>query len=156
LFIVEKRRTGKKMKIQNDLLARRLLGKVHSAVTPLTIEYSFLSGQNASLNCQLGSVPGSRVHWFYQDLQQRREILNNSVSNRGEQRFIVYNQNGGGRGGRTSTLVLTNVMEEDSGKFICVVENRAGKAEANFTLQVSKLKVKAIVNSGLECLHLIA
>ena len=40
--------------------------------------------------------------------------------------------------GRTSTLVLTNVRAEDSGKFICVAENRAGTAEANFTLQVSQ------------------
>ena len=44
----------------------------------------------------------------------------------------------GGGGGRTSTLVLTKVRAEDSGKFICVAENRAGVAEANFTLQVSE------------------
>ena len=43
-----------------------------------------------------------------------------------------------GGGGRTSTLVLTKVRAEDSGKFICVAENRAGVAEANFTLQVSE------------------
>ena len=42
-------------------------------------------------------------------------------------------------GGRTSTLVLTKVRAEDSGKFICVAENRAGMAEANFTLQVRDL-----------------
>ena len=44
-----------------------------------------------------------------------------------------------GGGGRTSTLVLTKVRAEDSGKFICVAENRAGMAEANFTLQVRDL-----------------
>ena len=62
----------------------------------------------------------------------------------------MYNRRGGGAsfpgsnlvpvapGGRTSTLVLTKVRAEDSGKFICVAENRAGTAEANFTLQVSQ------------------
>ena len=52
----------------------------------------------------------------------------------------VYNNNVVVPGpGRTSTLVLTKVRAEDSGKFICVAENRAGMAEANFTLQVSQI-----------------
>ena len=49
------------------------------------IPYFLLAGQNATLSCQVGSSPMARVRWFYQDLQQRREILNNSASHRGEQ-----------------------------------------------------------------------
>ena len=78
-------------------------------------------------------MPKSRVRWFFGEAEDR-EILNNSVSKRGEQTFLVFD-----RGGfeKTSTLVLTNVQAEDSGQYMCVTENQAGKAEANFTLQVS-------------------
>ena len=38
---------------------------------------------------------------------------------------------------KTSTLTITNVRTEDSGQYMCVALNPAGKVEANFTLQVS-------------------
>ena len=39
-------------------------------------------------------------------------------------------------GERTSSLSIADVREEDSGQFKCAAENTAGRAEANFTLQV--------------------
>ena len=59
-------------------------------------------------------------------------------SSGGSDNVVSVLPSGGGGAGRTSTLVLTKVRAEDSGKFICVAENRAGVAEANFTLQVSE------------------
>ena len=75
---------------------------------------------------------------------------NNSISRRGEQRFLILDEPSPGRGRfyseetgplassgeRVSVLVITSVHEMDSGQYSCVAENRAGKAEANFTLQV--------------------
>ena len=40
---------------------------------------------------------------------------------------------------KTSTLVLTQARPEDSGPFMCVSQNQAGRVEANFTLQVTCL-----------------
>lgn len=63
------------------------------------------------------------------------EILNNSVTNRGQQKYIITEV---GSYEKMSTLTITNVRTDDSGQFTCVSQNQAGKAEANFTLQVSK------------------
>ena len=43
---------------------------------------------------------------------------------------------------KTSTLTLTNVRTEDSGQYMCVALNPAGKVEANFTLQVKNNEYK--------------
>ena len=48
-------------------------------------------------------------------------------------RFIISEK---GSFEKTSTLTLTNVRTEDSGQYMCVALNPAGKVEANFTLQV--------------------
>ena len=48
-------------------------------------------------------------------------------------RFIISER---GMFEKTSTLTLTNVRTEDSGQYMCVALNPAGKVEANFTLQV--------------------
>lgn len=47
---------------------------------------------------------------------------------------------------KTSTLTLTNVRTEDSGQYMCVALNPAGKVEANFTLQVKNNEYKNRMN----------
>ena len=79
----------------------------------------------------MGSVPKSSVRWY----REGNEVLNNSLSNRGLQKFLIF-ENGSFEG--QSTLVLTNVKTDDSGQYKCVASNPAGKVEANFTLQVNK------------------
>ena len=87
------------------------------------------SGENATLSCKIGSVPSSKVQWY----RDGTEILNNSLVNRGQQQFVIQ-ETGGFE--KTSTLVLTQARPEDSGPFMCVSQNQAGRVEANFTLQV--------------------
>ena len=79
-------------------------------------------------------MPSSKVRWFHDGT----EVLNNSLVNRGQQRFVIHE-----RGGfeKTSSLILTNARAEDSGPFMCVSQNQAGRVEANFTLQVRSLKL---------------
>jgi len=86
-------------------------------------------GENATLSCKIGSVPTSKVRWY----RDGTEVLNNSLVNRGQQKFVIFE-----RGGfeKTSSLILTNARAEDSGPFMCVSNNQAGRVEANFTLQV--------------------
>ena len=86
-------------------------------------------GENATLSCKIGSVPSSKVQWY----RDGTEILNNSLVNRGQQQFVIQ-ETGGFE--KTSTLVLTQARPEDSGPFMCVSQNQAGRVEANFTLQV--------------------
>ncbi len=94
------------------------------------LSINLFSGENATLSCKIGSVPISKVRWF----RDGTEVLNNSMVNRGMQQFIIYEN---GTFERTSWLILTNVRAEDSGPFMCVSQNQAGRVEANFTLQVS-------------------
>ena len=90
----------------------------------------YISGENATIVCKIGSVPKSSVRWY----REGNEVLNNSLSNRGLQRFLIF-ENGTFEG--QSTLILTNVKTDDSGQYKCVASNPAGKVEANFTLQVN-------------------
>ena len=105
--------------------------------------FFWFSGENATLSCKIGSVPSSKVRWY----RDGTEVLNNSLVNRGQQKFVIFE-----RGGfeKTSSLILTNVRAEDSGPFMCVSNNQAGRVEANFTLQVNLNFQK---NKNLETKH---
>ena len=92
--------------------------------------FFLFSGENATLSCKIGSVPSSKVQWY----RDGTEILNNSLVNRGQQQFVIHER---GDFEKTSILVLTQARPEDSGPFMCVSQNQAGRVEANFTLQVS-------------------
>lgn len=87
------------------------------------------AGENASISCRAGAVPAASVRWYWNG----RPLLNNSAFS-SHQRVYIYED---GHFEKRSTLVLTHAQESDSGDFYCVAENRAGTAEANFTLHVS-------------------
>ena len=103
---------------------------IFKKITRTNVFYYFFAGENATLSCKIGSVPTSKVRWY----RDGTEVLNNSLVNRGQQKFVIFE-----RGGfeKTSSLILTNARAEDSGPFMCVSNNQAGRVEANFTLQVN-------------------
>lgn len=88
-------------------------------------------GENASITCRARAVPAASIHWYWNG----RQLANNSAFS-AYQRVHMFEQLEGGFEKR-SRLVLTNAQETDSSEFYCVAENRAGSAEANFTLHVS-------------------
>ena len=91
------------------------------------------TGENATIVCRIGAVPSARVKWYWNG----RLLINNSVFSSHQKIFIdefgIFE--------KRSRLTLTNAQETDSGEFYCVAENRAGSAEANFTLYVSSRMV---------------
>ncbi|XP_017115909.1 uncharacterized protein LOC108138269 [Drosophila elegans] len=88
-------------------------------------------GENASITCRARAVPAPNINWYWNG----RLLANNSAFT-AYQRVHMFEQVEGGFEKR-SKLVLTNAQETDSSEFYCVAENRAGMAEANFTLHVS-------------------
>ncbi|XP_034474757.1 uncharacterized protein LOC117781969 [Drosophila innubila] len=88
-------------------------------------------GENASITCRASAVPAASIHWYWNG----RQLANNSAFS-AYQRVHMFEQLERGFEKR-SRLVLTNAQETDSSEFYCVAENRAGSAEANFTLHVS-------------------
>ncbi|KAJ9591506.1 hypothetical protein L9F63_001943 [Diploptera punctata] len=87
------------------------------------------TGDNATIVCRVGAVPPAVISWYWNG----RLLLHNSAFS-SHQRVYIYED---GHFEKSSTLVLTNAQETDSSEFYCVAENRAGNAEANFTLHVS-------------------
>ncbi|XP_017108836.2 uncharacterized protein kek1 [Drosophila bipectinata] len=88
-------------------------------------------GENASITCRARAIPAANINWYWNG----RLLANNSAFT-AYQRIHMFEQVEGGFEKR-SKLVLTNAQETDSSEFYCVAENRAGMAEANFTLHVS-------------------
>ncbi|XP_055545827.1 uncharacterized protein LOC129730490 [Wyeomyia smithii] len=86
------------------------------------------TGENASIECRTSAVPSAIVNWYWNG-----KLLANNSQFSSYQRVYVYEQ---GNFEKRSRLVLTNAQDTDSNEFYCVVENRAGTAEANFTLHV--------------------
>lgn len=95
------------------------------------------TGDNASVSCRVHSTPAAKVSWYWNG----RPLANNTAFGPFQRAFVT---DGGGH----SSLLLTNVQPEDSGRFLCVAENRAGRAEANFTLTVTRLGGLAFLANG--------
>lgn len=87
-------------------------------------------GENASIVCRAKAVPTAVINWYWNG----RLLVNNSAFST-YQRIHVYEDEK--QFEKRSRLVLTNSQETDSSEFYCIAENRAGTAEANFTLHVS-------------------
>jgi hypothetical protein len=87
------------------------------------------TGENATVVCRVRAMPPAVINWYWNG----RLLLHNSAFS-SYQRVFIYED---GHFEKSNTLVLTNAQETDSSEFYCVAENRAGNAEANFTLHVS-------------------
>jgi len=95
------------------------------------------TGDNASVSCRVHSSPAAKVSWYWNG----RALANNTAFGPFQRVFVTD-------GGGYSSLLLTNVQPSDSGRFLCIAENRAGRAEANFTLVVTRLGGLAFLANG--------
>ena len=98
-------------------------------ILPVNRYIEATSGHNATILCRANAIPIANINWYWNG----RPLLNNSAFS-SHQKIYVYEE---GKQEKRSILVLTNVQEINSSEFYCVAENRAGNAEANFTLHVS-------------------
>lgn len=96
------------------------------------------TGDNASVSCRVHSSPAALVSWYWNG----HALANNTAFGPFQRVFVTD------RGDGHSSLLLTNVQPSDSGRFLCVAENRAGRAEANFTLVVTRLGGLAFLANG--------
>lgn len=87
------------------------------------------SGDNATIVCRTGAVPSANINWYWNG----RVLTNNSAFSAFQKVHIFES----GEFEKASRLVITNAQDSDSSEFYCVAENRAGSAEANFTLHVT-------------------
>lgn len=98
-------------------------------------------GGNATITCITGAVPAATITWYWNG-----RLLNNNSAFSSYQKVHIYED---GNFEKRSRLVLTNAQETDSSEFYCVAENKAGNAEANFTLHVSMRSVPNFDNGQI-------
>lgn len=98
-------------------------------------------GSNATIHCKVGSIPTSSIKW----IRDGHEIMNNSIIDKGVRKFVIYES---GTFEMNSELVVTHSADSDSGQYMCVAENKAGRTEANFTLKVGYFRGTGSLNTG--------
>lgn len=99
------------------------------------------TGDNATVVCRVESIPSAHVTWYWNG----RHLANNSAFSPYQRVYIIEH----GEFEKRSSLILTNAQESDSGVFYCLAENRAGNAEANYTLRVAhRIAGMATLGSG--------
>ncbi|KAL1432826.1 hypothetical protein MTO96_013027 [Rhipicephalus appendiculatus] len=119
-------------------LARRLWSQLEPddfacapRVAASELRVGAVEGENATLQCDINSLPAANVRWLWRS----RVIVNLSLISFGRQMYLLRaSQNG--RRQQTSTLTIINVMLKDSGRYVCAAGNRAGNQTANVTLIV--------------------
>lgn len=109
-------------------------------ILPVRRHIEAVNGENATIICRTGAVPSATITWYWNG-----RLLNNNSAFSSYQKVHIYED---GNFEKRSRLVLTNAQETDSSEFYCVAENRAGNAEANFTLHVSMRSVASAFGNG--------
>ncbi|CAB0020644.1 unnamed protein product [Nesidiocoris tenuis] len=98
-------------------------------VRPTPIFLEIAEGQNASLLCQVSSIPEAKVSWLY-----RGNILQNDSTVAPGLHLYYFVEEGTIE--KTSELFIFNANVDDNGTFVCIAENPAGKAHSNYTIRI--------------------
>lgn len=98
-------------------------------IMPVSRFIEATTGENATIICRTSAVPSANVNWYWNG-----RLLVNASAFSSYQKVYIYED---GEFEKRSRLILTNAQETDSSEFYCVADNRAGSAEANFTLHVA-------------------
>ncbi|XP_054708605.1 leucine-rich repeat-containing protein 4C-like [Uloborus diversus] len=90
---------------------------------------TFIEGDNATLGCRVHAVPEGNVNWIW-----RGRVINNlTLMSFGRQMYLIREV---GTTHKVNSLTIFNVMLKDSGRYLCVASNSAGRISANITLNV--------------------
>ena len=103
-------------------------------VSPSTMFITVREGKNVSLVCRVKSDPMADIVWSYNGL------LIDSV----HPRMRMVQQYEGSLGTR-SELLITNITQAENGSFLCSAENKAGKSQANYSVQVDQYRGDTLV-----------
>ncbi|KAF6210813.1 hypothetical protein GE061_013924 [Apolygus lucorum] len=98
-------------------------------VRPTPIFLEIAEGQNASLLCQVSSIPEAKVSWLY-----RGNILQNDSTVAPGLHLYYFVEEGTIE--KTSELFIFNANVDDNGTFVCIAENPAGKSHSNYTIRI--------------------
>ena len=96
-----------------------------------SVQYG-VEGRNVTLKCRVTGVPQPRIKW----LHKNKLITNLSISTypamQSRKVFLIRENEKG------SNLTIITSDLQDTGSYLCMVENRAGSTQTNITLVVTK------------------
>ncbi|XP_071044226.1 leucine-rich repeat-containing protein 24-like [Parasteatoda tepidariorum] len=98
-------------------------------VTVVESSVTYIEGDNATLGCRVQAVPEGTVNWIWRG----RVISNLTLMSFGRQMYLIREV---GTTLKVNSLTIFNVMLKDSGRYLCVASNPAGRISANITLNV--------------------
>lgn len=107
-------------------------------VTPLAPRILVTNGENVTLACKVETIDSdARVTWHVDN----KPVINDSLLDADGQRYSVFEIVTTDKRVQTtlSNLTISEADFQDEGIYRCVVENEAGIAETNLTLQVSEV-----------------
>lgn len=82
-----------------------------------------VEGMNVSFRCLVAATPTAEIEWLFDGVP---------VSRQNASELITVDDN------TTAELYVYNASLGDAGSYTCVAENRAGRAQANFTVNVRR------------------
>ncbi|KAF8784351.1 uncharacterized protein LOC129959443 [Argiope bruennichi] len=98
-------------------------------VTVVESTVAFTEGDNATLSCRVHAVPEGSVNWIW-----RGRVINNlTLMSFGRQMYLIREV---GTTLKVNSLTIFNVMLKDSGRYLCVASNPAGRISSNITLNI--------------------
>lgn len=112
----------------------------HSSAVGLEVMY----GDSVTLSCQVTGDPEPRISWYHNGQKVLTAATaplflttgndTEAVSESGSS--FQYSMSGSSQQGQRSELNIISVTDRENGSYVCTAENRAGSAEANFSLIV--------------------
>ncbi|XP_059616469.1 uncharacterized protein LOC132261598 [Phlebotomus argentipes] len=84
-------------------------------------------GRNVTMSCNVGGIPEPSVKWIL-----RNRVLGNATAGLARRSYIVQARRNG------SSLTIVSTESQDAGTYVCMAENKAGRAEASVTLTVTR------------------
>ena len=121
-------------------------------MTPTSMFLEVSYGKNVTLLCKVTGDPEPRVAWWYNGRKVPSlspspatsfSANESTVVSLGEEDMHFFYSIDGGLGDKRSELVILNATEKENGTFVCTAENRAGSAQANFSILVLPLPTTA-------------
>lgn len=88
-------------------------------------------GKNISLECKITAVPEAVISWWFQG-----QVLQNDTVIAPNLHLYYFIEENISDDSKRSELFIYNANADDNGTFVCMAENSAGRAQANYTIRV--------------------
>lgn len=120
-------------RLQNDDFA--CLPSVHAPMKTVTA----YEGDNVTLTCKIGGTPSPDVSWTLRNRVLLNSTFGYPVTNK--RSYLIHSVSN-----NYSNLTILSLEMQDTGEYVCVAENKAGKVIADIALMIEKSPMGTILS----------